>query len=519
MVGADRLGHEEKALAQAGLLNKCVRRRSYTLKLKFEVINFYQSAALVVGTGASKRWASSRYGIPYNTVRKWLSSSRCAALLSDSSGSHCASVKSAAERCYLKRRDAWREALERVEARVLREFTCFRARGLKVSARTVCCWARKFSSEDNDNGASPDLLHSFDSLRARFSFKRTWFSAFLRRHGLSLRRSSNRSCDSAESTVPAAREFHKSLYHFLNKDNRENVRWGRYPCSNRYNFDQVPLPLVCDARRARTVDTKGAKRVWVRQPRGGLDKRQATVHLTLRAEGIQPKPILVFRGLGKRISKAERLCWDPRVSVLFQKKAWVDRAVALEIAEIYAREDAIENDEENLFFCDNLDAQAVPAFRQAMAQKGGGLVWLVPPRKTEYFQPVDAGAGSHLKALVAKHLDMMLENDSVFCEKWCASALSASDIRILLTRLVGQAFQDMCTARQNPFRCYFEKTGCLLTTDGSEDHLVRPEALGDLYSWPATKRRLQVNKELVECFHHAHANRQRACGVFSSRTC
>jgi hypothetical protein len=169
------------------------------------------------------------------------------------------------------------------------------------------------------------------------------------------------------------------------------------------------------------------------------------VHLTLRAEGIQPKPILVFRGLGKRISKAERLSWDPHVSVLLQKKSWFDRAVALEIAEIYAREDAIEKT-----FCDNLDAQAVPAFRQAMAQKCGGLVWLLPPRKTEYFQPVDAGAGSHLKALVAKHLDMMLEIDSVFCEKWCASALSASDIRILLTRLVGQAFQDMCTSKSVP---------------------------------------------------------------------
>lgn len=117
----------------------------YTSKLKVQVINFYQSAALVVGIGASKRWASSRYGIPYNTVRKWLSSSRCATILSDSNGSHCTSVKSAAERCYLKSCDApWREALGQVKPRVLREFTCFRARGLKVSARTVCRWAASF---------------------------------------------------------------------------------------------------------------------------------------------------------------------------------------------------------------------------------------------------------------------------------------------------------------------------------------------------------------------------------------
>jgi hypothetical protein len=67
MVGADRLAYEEKALAQAGLLSKCVRRRSYTFKLKVEVINFYLSAALVVGIGASKRcklslWNSLQHG-------------------------------------------------------------------------------------------------------------------------------------------------------------------------------------------------------------------------------------------------------------------------------------------------------------------------------------------------------------------------------------------------------------------------------------------------------------------------
>ena len=46
----------------------------------------------------------------------------------------------------------------------------------------------------------------------------------------------------------------------------------------------------------------------------------------------QPKAAIVFRGLGLRISAAERAELDPRVVVVFQKKAWVDRPTALQLA-------------------------------------------------------------------------------------------------------------------------------------------------------------------------------------------
>jgi len=60
----------------------------------------------------------------------------------------------------------------------------------------------------------------------------------------------------------------------------------------------VPLPFVCDTT-SKTVDSVGAAKVWVRHAGNGLEKRQATLHLTLVAEGqIQPKPIVIFRGMG-----------------------------------------------------------------------------------------------------------------------------------------------------------------------------------------------------------------------------
>ena len=59
----------------------------------------------------------------------------------------------------------------------------------------------------------------------------------------------------------------------------------------------------------------------------GMTKRFCTLHLAFRAEGTQPKPTIIFRGQGKRLSQLEKEAWDPRVIVMFQKKVWADRQV------------------------------------------------------------------------------------------------------------------------------------------------------------------------------------------------
>jgi hypothetical protein len=67
------------------------------------------------------------------------------------------------------------------------------------------------------------------------------------------------------------------------KDERSLVElsWGRFPPDRVYNVDQVPLPFVVGTDT--TWDDKGAERVWVRQYGSGLDKRQATMQLTICA--------------------------------------------------------------------------------------------------------------------------------------------------------------------------------------------------------------------------------------------
>ena len=77
------------------------------------------------------------------------------------------------------------------------------------------------------------------------------------------------------------------------------------------NVDQTPLPFTFT--NVPTYETKGAKTVRVQGGNSGLDKRQCTVQLTLFADGVpQVKPLVIFRGTGKRIilTHRERVKYD-----------------------------------------------------------------------------------------------------------------------------------------------------------------------------------------------------------------
>ncbi|KAK3279245.1 hypothetical protein CYMTET_12859 [Cymbomonas tetramitiformis] len=109
---------------------------------------------------------------------------------------------------------------------------------------------------------------------------------------------------------------------------RARGRKGRFLFKHRLNVDQVPLPFVV-GDYDHTIDERGAKDVWVRQPgASGLEKRQATLQICIRAgvdsEGKnlpQPPVAIWFRGTGKRISDAEKAAYHPDVHVYWQKCA------------------------------------------------------------------------------------------------------------------------------------------------------------------------------------------------------
>ena len=58
------------------------------------------------------------------------------------------------------------------------------------------------------------------------------------------------------------------------------------------------------------------------QPASGLDKRQATLQLCIRADSKQNlKPALIFKG---HVSTEEKEKYDKKVDVYFQQNSWMD---------------------------------------------------------------------------------------------------------------------------------------------------------------------------------------------------
>ena len=81
----------------------------------------------------------------------------------------------------------------------------------------------------------------------------------------------------------------------------------------------------------KTYDKKGIKAVWAQSGQSGLDKRQATVQLTVFADGVnRVRPTAVFWGKGLRISAKEKQSYDRWVKVMRQEKAWCDQDIMKE---------------------------------------------------------------------------------------------------------------------------------------------------------------------------------------------
>ena len=304
-----------------------------------------------------------------------------------------------------------------------------------------------------------------------------WFVRFCDRMSLVLRLKTNKKQHSAAARQPAVEDFHSALRLFLatNGGRQKHPKWGRFKRTARYNVDQVPMPFVIDLKS--TYEEKGKDEVWIRQNQAGLDKRFCTLQACFRPGPDQPNPTLVFRGQGLRISAVEKAAWDKRVNVMFQEKAWVDRKTCNEWAEKYFCPYVKENhpNDESVLFCDNLDAQTQPEFLEKLRAVSCSR-FLTPPECTDLTQAVDAGLGRNVKVLTAKEFECWLEYDENL-EKWEDGKLSASDKRILITHWVGAAWEKLFSNKDYHPDRYFERTGCLLTLDGSEDDKVNVQGL------------------------------------------
>ncbi|CEO98824.1 hypothetical protein PBRA_006938 [Plasmodiophora brassicae] len=63
-----------------------------------------------------------------------------------------------------------------------------------------------------------------------------------------------------------------------------------------------------------------------------------------------------------------------------------------------------------------------------------------------------------MKYLIASRLDYQMDNDAAFSSKWLGGKFTAPERRILITKWVGEAWEQFWQAGY--IRKYFEKTGC-----------------------------------------------------------
>ena len=131
-----------------------------------------------------------------------------------------------------------------------------------------------------------------------------------------------------------------------------------------------------------------------------------------------------------------------------------------------------------ILFLDNPEAHVHENFRKSVSNRKG-ITWFGVPGATDIWQPVDGGDAATLKALINQQFFDWLDDDENI-EKWCGekSYITAGEKRIVITHWAGNVYRKLCDCRYDNFRWrLFEKTGCLITADGSEDAKVSSEGL------------------------------------------
>ena len=118
-----------------------------------------------------------------------------------------------------------------------------------------------------------------------FLFSNHWFQRFQNRYDISLGRKNHCSQKPPTALEPAIKKFHSSLLRLRNT--------GNFKASDLANMDQTLLPFVLDD--GKTCDKKTyVKKVWAQSGQSSLDKRQATVQLTVLADGVESKTNCYF---------------------------------------------------------------------------------------------------------------------------------------------------------------------------------------------------------------------------------
>jgi DDE superfamily endonuclease len=173
---------------------------------------------------------------------------------------------------------------------------------------------------------------------------------------------------------------------------------------------------------------------------------------------------------GTRFSKLERAAWE--VNMYFQKNAWMDTEVMGHSAQRFC--DHVEErwgGKKVLLFCDNLSAHVAQETRQIYA-RGNVFLYFLPPSVTESLQAIDAGYGRSMRCAIGRLLDKWLLDEDNLALWEDEAGMVPGDRRVLMSRLVALANDEVLKNDRMRIGC-FQRTGMLMTLDGSDESVLR----------------------------------------------
>ena len=193
------------------------------------------------------------------------------------------------------------------------------------------------------------------------------------------------------------KKFHRWLLRDLQLSQPQQCpTYGRFSGDRIYHMDQIPLAFVLNPQHIYTLNSIGEP-VFLLAPKGsGLDKRQATLQLCIRAEGDQHVRLgIIFKGTGQGATQEEKDLYRSLSNLIFvywQPNAWADEEVMMHWLDQFNADTSSVHDE-ILLGMDNHGAQQTVAFRDKLRQSNKVAAY-TPPNCTDVVSPCDHHVGA-----------------------------------------------------------------------------------------------------------------------------
>ena len=284
----------------------------------------------------------------------------------------------------------------------------------------------------------------------QFRASEGWLQKFLKRHSLSLRRTT-----SIQQKLPA--DLEKKLERFM-QDVKALREIHQFPDNLIINMDETPIYF--DMPKAHTIAKTGAREVRVRGTKGG--KKRVTFVVTCSAAGQMLKPMVVFKGKTARSLKTVTQRSD--IAIVHQKKAWMDSCLMLKwIKEVLLKHTKKQH---CLLVFDSFKAHLTDDVLQALERANASVV-VLPGGCTSKAQPVDVSLNRPIKDTVRGLWEEFMTSNMAHGSVSEAPAPTKNDVVEWIVRAHALLdSQPQCVAKS------FKVCGISNKLDGSENALI-----------------------------------------------